>query len=203
MLFLELIFKEHSIQFDMNATAKEVMSNINDILGNDNHFSHLIADGVEIYEEFEDFLIKNVLSVKKIEIVEKTKKEFVNDLLLMAGDYIKRAEMVLPSLVKSFYENPEPKTWEELDQLLGGIQWLDEVLTGIGISEETPSNWAKYLAAYKEIQEGIGNLAEALENEDNILIGDIVQYEMMPALLTLKEEIELTMDNEGTRYDLN
>ncbi|GKV64861.1 MULTISPECIES: hypothetical protein [unclassified Sporosarcina] len=199
---MELIFQQQKITLD-NATADHIIKQINNLLAKDYYLSHFIADGIEVYENHESYLNEHAREIEELEIIAKTVKGFVNDLLLSAEEYTQRAIPELAPLAEAFYDNPQPETWTTLDQLLGGLQWINEMLMTIGKSMAVPSNWQGYLAVSDKMQEDIQSLAEAIENEDNVLIGDIIQYELLPNFEELEKEIQLTMDNEGLRHDLN
>lgn len=199
---MELIFQQQTKTLD-NVNVEEIIEHINGLLSKNYYFSHFIADGLEVFEEHENYLNEHTGQIDKLEIIAKTVKEFVNDLLLSAEEYTKRAIPELSALAEEFYGNPKSESWFTLDQMLGGLQWINEMLLVIGKSEEVPSNWQEYIAVSYKMQEEIRNLAEAIENEDNVLIGDLIQYELLPNFEELEKEIQWTMDNEGTRYDLN
>lgn len=200
---MELIFQEQTIKINSPSTAIELIEKINDLLKKDFYFSHFIADGIEVFEEYEDFLNSKEGQIKRLEIVAKTIKEFVNDILLSTEEYIERATPELTGLARDFYDNPRAEAWERLEQLLEGLQWIDEMMLVIGKSGAVPLNWKAYLTVSAKMQEEIHNLSEAIEDEDNILIGDIIQYELIPNFQSLKNEAKQTINNEGMRYDLS
>ncbi|MFS0575531.1 hypothetical protein AB1K83_07855 [Sporosarcina sp. 179-K 3D1 HS] len=200
---MELIFQQEIITFDGTPTAEEVIVKINELLENGYYFSHFIVDGEEVHGEHEDFLERYLGQLVRVEVIAKTVKEFVNDLFLSAEEYLERAVPELPILAEEFYDNPKPETWGKLDDLLGGLQWLDGMLMVIGQNGTVPYNWETYLTISSSMQEEIRNFAEAIENEDNVLIGDIIQYEILPNFEELGNEVKKTIDNEGMRHDLN
>lgn len=200
---MEMICNGQAIEISQGASADEIIEKINEVLEKGHYFSHFVADGEEVYEEHERYLEQRAGKIKKLEVIAKQEKEFVNDLLLAGDEYIKRALPELSILAEEFSENPDAGTWAKLNDLLGGLQWLDEMLMAIGRSGTVPANWQGYLNISAKMQEEIKELAEAMENEDNVLIGDIIQYELQPVFETFAEEINVTIDNEGTRHDLS
>ena len=200
---MELIFKHKIIRLDNQPKTDEIIENIYEMLDNDNYFSHFIAEGIEVFENHEEYLNKNINDINQIEIKAKTIKEFVNDILLTTEGYINRARPQLVNLSEEFYDNPNSDTWNRFTQLIEGIQWINEMLTVIENSTKKPSNWIGFLKLSTELKEELINLKEAMENIDNILIGDLIQYEIMAKFESLGNEIKITIDTEGTRYDLN
>lgn len=199
---VQMIFQEQNITLT-HPNTDQIIDQINKFLVKDYYFSHFIADGVNIYENHEEYLEQQHPVIERLEIVAKTVKEYVNDLVLSTQDYTERAIPQLQPLAEAFYDNPNAETWSTLDQLLGGLQWINEMLMTVGKSGEVPLNWERYISAFDKMQEEIRNLAEAIDNEDNILIGDIIQYELTPNFKDLQRETKWTIDNEGIHHDLN
>ncbi|MFC5604731.1 hypothetical protein [Sporosarcina koreensis] len=200
---MELIFQQQSVKLNSSVSTEEIIKKINNLLDKGYYFSHFIADGIEVYDEHEFYLNKNGEHISRLEIIAKTVEEFVNDLLLSTEEYIERANPDLMILAEEFYDNPNAATWERLVQLLEGLQWLDEMLLVIGQSGTVPTNWKAYLTVSAKMQENIQTLSEAVENKDNILIGDIIKYELISVFENLNNEVKQTIDNEGIRHDLN
>lgn len=200
---MELIFHDQVVVLNDSPKAEDIILKINDSLPNGHYFSHIIIDGNAVHENYEEYIELRLKQIKKIEVILKTEKEFFNDLMISAEEYIEQAIPELHSLAQDFSDNPVPATWIRLDQLLGGLQWLDEILMAIGKSMNTPMNWRQYLEVSNAMNELIQNLAEAIENEDTVLIGDLIQYELVDTFEALQNEFTNTIDNEGTRYDLN
>lgn len=200
---MELVFQEQHIEFNQIPSSDEVITKINDLLNENYYFSHFIADGTEIYEDHEAYLNVNLDRIEKLEVIAKTEKEFLNDVLLSAEDYLKRAKPELVALTEGFYSNPTAGTHTSFSQLMDGLQWLDEMLALIIGSNERPPNWKIYSELAQTMQEEIAQLGEAVENSDNVLTADIIQYELTPIFEQLETAIGESIDTAGTRYDLS
>lgn len=200
---MELTFQEQQFDFKDKLTSDDVIEKINELLQENYYFSHFIADGTEIYEDHENYLIVNLGRIEKLEVIVKTEKEFLNDVLLSTLEYLQRAKPELVALPISFYENPTVETHKEFEKLLEGLQWLDEMLTIIGNSNDRPKSWELYLNLSQKIKTEIINLGDAVENSDNVLTADVIQYEFLPIFEELELLVEKSIDSEGTRYDLS
>ncbi|KAA0966787.1 hypothetical protein FQ087_11360 [Sporosarcina sp. ANT_H38] len=200
---MELIFHEQHVEFDKTPSQDEVIAKINELLKGNYYFSHFIADGTEVYEDHEDYLTLNVDRIEKLEVIAKTEKEFLNDVLLSAEDYLKRAKPELVSLPEGFYSNPTSEIRSSFSQLMDGLQWLDEMLEVVNKSNERPEDWNTCMELSKSMKTEIVNLSEAVDNSDNILIADIIQYEFIPLFESLETDIGKTIDTVGTRHDLS
>ena len=200
---MELIFQEQQFEFDKTPSPDEVVAKINELLKENYYFSHFIADGTGVYEDHEGYLTVNVDRIEKLEVIAKTEKEFMNELLLSAEDYVKRAKPELALLPDGFYSNPSPEIRSSFGELMGGLQWLDEMLSVIDKSKERPIDWDQCMILSESMKAEIVNLSEAVENSDNILIADIIQYEFIPIFESLETEVGKTIDTVGMRHDLS
>lgn len=200
---MELIFHKQQFEFEKTPSPDEVVAKINELLKENYYFSHFIADGTEVYEGHEDYLTVNVDRIKKLEVIAKTEKGFLNDILLSTEDYLKRAIPELATLPEGFYSNPSPEIRSSFSQLMKGLQWLDEMLTVIDNSNERPGHWDTCMELSQSMKNEIENLSEAVDNSDNILIADIIQYEFIPLFESLGIEVGKTIDTVGTRHDLS
>lgn len=200
---MELIFKNKKVQFDQLSSVEEIIEKINELLGDQYYYSHLIVDGEEIYEEPESYLLDYLASISTMEVATKTVREFVNDVLIMAEDYLTRAIPEMTVLTDNFYQNPNSDNWEEFSSMLEGMQWLNEMTDLIDKAKERPGNWDECIKYAAQLEMELKNLEEAVKNTDHVLMADIIQYELLPIYEALQAEFNTTIDTEGKRYDLN
>lgn len=200
---MKLIFEQQQFEYSQTASVEEIIEKINELLSKGYFFSHFIADGTEIYEDHETYLDVNLDRIETIEIIAKTEEEFLNDILLSAEDYSKQAKPELEALADGFYSNPTAETHNSFGQLMEGLQWLDEMLALIVESNVELPNSARYTELIQSLQAEIAGLGEAVENSDNVLTADIIQYELIPIFEQLEIAIGETIDTVGTRHDLS
>lgn len=200
---MEFLFQEESIQFDQDSTVEQVIEQIHTLLDDSYYFSHLIVDGVDVYEEPEQYLNENLESIEKLELIARTANEFTNDILLSAEVYLQRASLELMKLADGFYKNPSSESWDNFSDMLEGMQWLNQIIVSIDQMNEKPQNWDEYLKLAATLEVELKNLEEAVENGDHVLVADIIQYEITPVYEGLEKEIQRTIDTEGSRHDAN
>ncbi|MGG1481152.1 hypothetical protein ABE402_09600 [Bacillus smithii] len=184
-------------------SVNDVIEKINAETNDHYFFSHFIADGKEIYENHELFLEDHLTGISELEIVLKTVKQFINDILLSASEYIQRAKPELPPLVDDFYNHADKSTWNRFVAFLEGLEWLNQMIAVIDGTKHHPQNWDQYINVATSLKEHLETLQEALENQDGVLIADTIQYELLPLLEELEKEIGITIDQEGYRYDIS
>lgn len=200
---MKLEFRDQKIELDREPSAEIIIEKINYWLGSIYFFSHLVADGEIIYENPESYLLENNKDINVLEVVGLTPNEFVNEVLLTAESYLKGTSKELQILTEGFYNVPNNKDWQSFNDLLEGLQWINQVISSINEMEEKPSNWESYLTISKSLTLEIGSLEEATTNGDFVLMADIIQYEIKPAYESLEKEISITIDVEGRRHDVN
>lgn len=171
--------------------------------GTEFYFSHLIIDGVELYTDFDSYIAEYIEHIQEIKVEVLTIKQFLNEVLVSAEEYILRALPEVEILVNEFYQNPVSQSWEKIQQLLEGLQWLNQIIMTIDQGEQKPKNWNQYLEYSAKLGVELKNLEEGMLNQDNILIADIIQYEILPLMSNLKEEVTNTIDEIGSRRNLS
>ncbi|WP_182199661.1 hypothetical protein [Paraliobacillus salinarum] len=169
----------------------------------DKKFSHMILDGQEIYEDFEDEIVEQINTLENVEIVFLTLKELMNETYLTGESYLARALPEIKATVDLFYQGGIEQAWDNLEQILFALQWIDQLVESIEKSEHQPTNWNDYLIIITSIRAELVQLEEGIRLKDNILIADILNYELVPALENLKETFTKSIDLEGERRNAN
>lgn len=200
---MKLIIGEQHIEYKEQPSAEEVIERINESVTEGYYFSHFISDGTEVYDEHEEFLESNLDEIGELEVVIKTEKEFVNDVLLSAEEYLQRAIPEVSSLADDFKRVPTGETWDRFEMLLGGVEWLTDMLKVVCNSKERPSNWTMYQQMTSNIQSELTKLGKAVEKKKNVQISTIIKNGLLPIFERLEKEFGETIDSEFVRRNLN
>lgn len=187
--------------------SKEYLNLINSKL---NHFNielgYLIVDGAIINDSYEEYLREHMSEIKKIEVISDTLKSLVNNTINSAADYISRAISQILSLGNDFYATSDEKNWSALADLFEGIQWIvamTEKIDGIGNLDVILVNygiWNEYVKVVSILLNKLPDLNDAMENRDNVLIGDVLTYEIAPDFETALGKLNLLSEAEGENY---
>jgi len=116
--------------------------------------------------------------------------------------YLERALPEISGLASEFYQGADESTWDTFSHFLDGMGWLMSVLEELS-NPELLENSEGVTLKYQDISGNIRELQEALENSDLIAIADILRYEMIPVLETLKEEMADASNSRVVPDDLN
>lgn len=163
----------------------------------------LIIDDIEIYNDYNEYLVKNIKSIENIRVTSSTYKELLIDTLESGLDYLKRVPEQIELLAESYYNIPSHQSMNDLGDLLGGIRWLIDIYAYINTNKdlnqviENYSGWNLYGQGVHSLNELLPDFENALSSEDNVTIADILSYEVRPkfdvmadALSSLLSELE-------------
>lgn len=171
--------------------------------------SHMVIDDFEIYQDFYDYFLDNIRVIEEVKVITLTYKELVHDTLISAIEYIRRILEKIEELANKFYRNPERESWNDLNDLLGGITWTINTFSSIDQDKRlndvvsSYESWNLYAKEIFTLQEILSDFEEALENNDNVTIADILLYEILPIFKEMGERLLELVKMEGRLDDLN
>jgi len=200
---MKLRFQQEERTFHELVTVESIIEQINEWLGQEYYFSHLIIDGKEVTDQPEEVLEQKNGEMQDIEVIAIEAKQFVNDLLLSAEEYVKRATPILDVVAEQFYDSPTAESYYDLNDLFSGLQWLNSMLTVIDESAARPVKWDIVKETVEPLQDVLQDFEDALENEDTVLLADLLAYEVKPVFEQLLEQFTTMIDQDGERYDTN
>lgn len=194
--------KEYIIENDANA-ARAVVDQIQATVAQTGLlYSHMVVDGTEVYDDPEQYIEENLETLEKIQVVLVSAEQYLQDIFQTALDYVTRALPQLSALVDEFYRVPREGTWHALGQLVEGLQWFQQTESFIARTASIPE-WAqvgKDLFAFSAV---LTQLDEAVAQEDATMIGDIIQYEVMPRFETMANVLPSVVAKEGEQNGVN
>lgn len=202
---MQLLIEGKFVKYKNDFSAiHDIISYIeNEVKLSEKNFSHLVIDGEEVYEQFEDKLRDNIDTIKMVEVVLLSVKELLNEIYLTGETYLTNALPEIKVTIDLFYQGASKEPLSKLQQILDALQWIDKLVHSIDQSKQHPVNWDEYLVAITTIRTELDSLEDALKTNDLTLIADILNYEIFPALEALKNAFTVSIDNEGERKDVN
>jgi hypothetical protein len=165
--------------------------------------SHMIIDGREVRNHFDEYLAEHISDIERIEVISKTYKELVYDILLSAMEYAENASGRIEILADEFYRLPDKNAWEQLGNFLGGIEWLINTFDAIdndrNLRDIVPSyeDWNIYAKEIISLKHLLPEMEEALGSNDYVSIADILSYEIVPLFNSIKEKLSVLLEQEG------
>lgn len=148
------------------------------------YYSHFSIDGVKKYEELGEFLRGNIVGIEKVKVIGRTLKELTDEVILSAVEYLTGAIPAVAGLAHQFYQEQDNNPWQQLGELLEGIEWLlnsfslmDRKIATSPRVENYP-NWDEYLGNIFTLKVVVKKLGQAVESKDTVLVGDILSHEV-------------------------
>ncbi|OZV13441.1 hypothetical protein CIW83_04395 [Tissierella sp. P1] len=188
----------------------KILNEIDTIIVNSSKIlSHMIIDGLEVYENYYDYFLDNIRVIEKVEIVALTYKELVDDILASTLSYLERTPDIIESLADKFYKNSDTDAWNDLNDLLGGISWIVNTSSSIDQDERLKDivsryeDWNLYVKELFSLQKILPDFENALSSGDNVTIADILSYEIIAIFKEMAGRLSSLVSVEANLYDLN
>lgn len=195
---MQLNYNNEYFQIENNVAAiNEVFEKVNSTLENKSIvFSHLIIDGAEVYVNHEEYIKARINEIETIEIVTRNVKEMIWETMESIHSYLQRAIPALTELVDESYESFSKESWDGINQLAEGMQWILQFMAVTRTAPQQPANWGEMEKSLQQCETSFAQLLEAVEAKDTILISDILSYEVTPAYESLEKNLAISLDDK-------
>ncbi|WPZ18092.1 hypothetical protein UM396_16245 [Geobacillus subterraneus] len=177
---------------ELEAMFQKIFSMIDEA---DRQLSHLVIDGVEVYDDFETYVEERIDFIRTIDVVAVTMEEYIRDVFQTMHAYLARALPEIESIIDAFYQAPSEDTWLRFEQMLEGIQWINQALYWLAEHQEDRIVHQTFVRIRENLAESLRQLLQAVEADDTILIGDLIQYEIKPLLKDIMEHVKVNVVN--------
>lgn len=104
-----------------------------------------------------------------------------------ANDYIEKLKTGIEDLVNKINSGEENNGVQLIPNIADGLQWLVNII-------ELTKDLHKGSISIENIKEQLGEIIEALENEDYVLLGDLFNYELLPILVNIQVDIKKVIE---------
>lgn len=105
------------------------------------------------------------------------------EVLKTADEYLDKLKSGISKAVNLFENDKQEEGCDYLALISKGIEWIVEV---VSLTKESQ----KEEIEIQNINEHLESIVEALENEDYTLVGDLLNYEVLPILENVHEKIK-------------
>src|SRR5690625_3595105 len=98
---MQLIYKDEQIKLNRDQSAlTAIFEKVSKLIGQkDTVFSHLVIDGIDVYENHEVYINNKISQIMKIEIITKSVKEMIWETMESVQEYLERAVPALKELI--------------------------------------------------------------------------------------------------------
>lgn len=194
---MNLIIMDQSYKFvNKPESVPVLLSTVEDILEKNNMIlSHFVIDGLEIYENFEDYILDNIDYLNVVSAELRTLKEWLDEMVNSALEYLKRSIPALEQLGTEFYQGSDKESWLKFDQMMEGIGWLSQLVDQITQHDVLSKSWERTEQDF-ELQGLLLELEDAVLNKDTVLIADTIIYEILPKYKSLQQRFSAILNIE-------
>ena len=157
------------------------------------------VNGMILNEADEAAFAENELAaIESLEIQTRRPLDLVKDALQSAAELLPQLEQSALVTAELLRAGDVPRSAKGFEETVGGCQWLVETLlhvrqatTGMG---QPLTGLTQWMESEKLIGRVVGEVSQAYERADKILVADLLEYEMTAALESWKKTIasELT-----------
>ena len=169
-------------------SVDKLFERINNILEDGQYaFDCMEIDGSQVYENHYDYFIDNLTGIKEVKVSIISADELIRNIMVSTVQYVQGAVPEIGILSDEFYKKPEQGTWAKLQQLIEGIEWINSGAEVIVNSRKSFGGVFEYVKVASEMRSKLSELEEAIKSSDMILIGDLLSYEIIPMLESIKD----------------
>lgn len=166
----------------------------------------LVIDGVHVNDGFYAYFQEHIDTIKEVEVVCDSLSVLVNETVMSAYQYIKKAIPALKMLAEKFYQSTDINDFNNLADLFEGIGWLVDTqnridqIANLDLLIKDYQLWNRYVKNIKQIVLILPELEQALKQRDYVLIGDLLTYEVVPEFENCLEQLGFLTPAEGDHY---
>ncbi|WP_233879539.1 hypothetical protein [Virgibacillus halodenitrificans] len=202
---MQLIYKDEQYEVGNNEAALNmILEKINEAINEEDVvFSHLLIDRQEVYENHEAYILDHLTEIMEIEIVTKSTRKMIVETMVSINEYLERAIPALHKLIENSYDGFTNETWEGINQLGEGMQWITQFVTFTKAASQHPASWTEIEKAFQESQDSFSKLVSAMEDKDTVLISDILAYEVVPAYEDLEGHLKSSLQDRESFTHVN
>lgn len=189
---MQFIFQDQAIHLPERdpGAVRQFMEQINKAL-NENGlvFSHFLVSGMPYYGDIYSLVDEYWNKELPVEIVGITEEEWLSEAKREILGYVGRAAGILQELAQTLYSGESsPAVWRQMSDLSEGMEYLLKIFSKTRIL----SNPDPIISGIQSVS---GQLVQALETRDLVLLADLITYEILPLFQEIKERLTA---EEGT-----
>lgn len=200
-----IYIQDQHVKIESGSTKiTEIFGTIDKILAEKNlELGYLIIDDQPIFEDFHNYLFEHLVEIKKIEVIVKHTKKIVFETINSTEQYLSNAIPQIKTLAEEFYQQPSDYTWSKLVDLFEGLQWIIESVVKIdkiknlGEIVTHYQIWNEYVQGVSELSPVIPEIESAMVSKDNVLIGDLLLYEVIPNFEKMLASLKFLLEEGG------
>lgn len=176
---------------DIHIALEEVNGILHDIHQQGKVVRTITVDGIDVTGTLEVFMVSNKNKVKIIDIESVSPNEIMIDIYEDTVEFLKKVAQSVETISDKFYGEVDYEAWEQLSQLSQALGFTLESLEVISNHIKRNDQYSiipNEVSIYVESIKGhVNKINKAIEDQDTIMIGDILKYELVEAVSRMVE----------------
>lgn len=192
-----MIIKINGQSITCENTIEKIIDSITEILNRDNAIAiDYIVDGISIKEDLGKYLSERLAETYEIEVITQTVQQLIQETIHSAYNYLINAIPQIRSMASEFAMEPDAITWQSLNELLEGLNWLIDsmermnALKSLELIVTDYQVWNQYAQVTYNLIPSIKELDAALRNKNNRKVGRILSKEIGPAFEVMGNKLD-------------
>ncbi|MFR9710710.1 hypothetical protein ACL02P_15180 [Paenibacillus sp. MB22_1] len=135
-------------------------------------------DDQELFSGYEEYISKYYDRIREVHIETKSKLDSYLETKLVVREYLEKLVPACHELADQFYGGVNEEGWKLFSQFIEGLDWLIHAFEFMQVLNRD----LNLNPIIKELQVIISELSSGVQNQDLVLVGDLIQYEIVTAL---------------------
>lgn len=169
---------EQQIDNDLDTIQKWWQNEVSQIYSDDRLIYYVDIEDVSFYSDYEQVLFENFRSINKVNIHTRNRTESIKETEITLYDYLTKYIPASKEIADHFYGEIQEEHWSMFVQLTDGLGWIMSSMNFLNILNGIST---KSLEITK-LELALNELEQGLIAQENVLIGDILRYEIIPVL---------------------
>jgi hypothetical protein len=179
-------------------TLPELLESVKDDIEN-RILKQILVNGTEVEEKYLSEKLIDKEDIQVIKFVTQRTDELIKGTLNQIDEYLHKLKDGIEETVDLFRTGETNKANKMYQQIIEGLDWYIQVTTKILSLLNTEGLKKKGNNKLNDLNEILGEIMEAQENEDTVLIADILEYEIsryIEEFMDFNDEINNFISND-------
>ncbi|RCX19073.1 hypothetical protein DFP94_10589 [Fontibacillus phaseoli] len=146
-------------------------------------------NGQVFYNEYERVILDNFQTIESINIRTKTKQESITETLSNINEYLAGFLPASSKVADYFYGELSDNEWNQFSSFVSGLQWIIDAIRFLE-TLNVNSDMDLLVSNRTEIERIIAEMDQSLQKREYVMVGDLIQYELVPVLENYKLQIQ-------------
>ena len=191
---MKIIFHEREVMLE-DTVPHLVFEVIQQMLTDRYYFDYFIIDGLRMDGDPLHIIEDYVSDAEVIEVIAIEATQFIVGLQQSMAGYVTTALPALRVTVERFQQQEATaQQWQDLHDLLEGMQWLQQVYATVASSTYVPKEWLTLQQIFVRLIQVLPQLASHLEAKNQQGIAHLLQITIYHAFEQIADQLHLFVE---------